>query len=196
MDVLPADTPNLTIMLNSLTLIIALTVSFLALQLSGQDLETHQPIVISPKPITTTGLLNFSHNKQKRWISIDEVLVETFNLALTPMEEQLAKAESGEIKALVKRDTSALKNIWLQDFSLDESHNKVHHNQNPLPHYLSLHRRIEKILITGDHVYVSGIEYAVQVQDNRHVNTQVARKYTHLWIKELFGWRLATKNYN
>lgn len=182
-------------MLNPLPVKIALALLFLIwLNIAfGQDKE--QPTITVHKPINITSLSNFSPNKQKRWIRIDEVVVETFNLALTPTEEQLARAESTEIKALLKGDPTALKNIWLQDFTRDKTYNKVHHDQNPLPHYLSLHRRIEKILIVGNHVYVSGTEYAVQVQDNSHVNTQVARKYTHLWIKELFGWRLATKTY-
>jgi hypothetical protein len=159
---------------------------------SGQDKNQS---TISSKSITTSGLGSFNPDKKKRWIRIEEVVVETFNIALTPREEQLARAESGEIKALLERDTTALKNIWLKDFTRTEFHNKVLRDPNPLPHYLSLHRRIEKILIVGNHVYVSGTEYEVQVQDNSHVNTQVARKYTHLWIKELFGWRLATKTY-
>jgi hypothetical protein len=184
-------------MLNWPNLKVALTVSCLALQLnlvSGQDKGADQPNIISAKPITTTGLGNFTPDKKKRWIRIDEVLVETFNITLTPIEEQLARAESGEIKALLKRDTTALKNTWLRDFTLDEPHNKVHHDQNPLPHYLSLHRRIEKILIAGNHAYVSGVEYAVQIQEDSTVNTQVARKYTHMWIKAPSGWKLATKN--
>lgn len=175
---------------------ITLTVFILILQLnlvSGQDRD--QSSITSHKPITATGLSNFSPNKQKRWIKIDEVTVESFNIALTPIEEQLAKAESVEIKALLERDTLTLKNIWLQDFTRHKTYNNVYHDQNPLPYYLSLHRRIEKILIAGNHAYVSGMEYAVQIQDDNSVNTQVERKYTHMWIKELFGWRLATKTY-
>lgn len=183
-------------MLNPLPVKIALTLLFSVLLniAFGQDKE--QPTITVRKPITTTGLSNFSPNKQIRWIRIDEVAVETFNLALTPIEEQLARAESAEIKALLRRDTSALKNIWLQDFTRDKPHNKVLHDPNPLPQYLSINRRIEKILLTGNHAYVSGMEYAVQVRDFSTVNTQIARRYTHLWIKELFGWGLATKSYN
>lgn len=176
---------------------ITLTVFILVLQLnlvSGQDKEDDQPNIISTKPITTTGLGNFNPDKRKRWIGVDNVIVETLNIALNPIEEQLARAESGEIKALLKRDTSALKNTWLRDFTLDEPHNRVHQDHNPLPHYLSLHRRIEKMLITGDHAYVSGVEYAVQIQQDNTVNTQVVRKYTHMWIKEWSGWKLATKH--
>lgn len=96
------------------------------------------------KTLTTTRLSNVIGEKQKRWIKIDDVVVETSNIALTPVEETLAKAESVEIRALLKRDTVALKRIWLRDFTLDELHSKVQHDPNPLPHYLSLNRRIEK----------------------------------------------------
>ncbi len=185
-------------MRNRTLLKITLTVLILVLLLNlvfSQDKEEDQPSIISSKPITTSGLGNFNPDKKKRWIRIDGVVVETFNIALAPIEEQLARAESVEIKALLERDTLALKNIWLQDFTRHKTYNNVYHDQNPLPHYLSLHRRIEKILITGNHAYVSGMEYAVQIQDDNSVNTQVERKYTHMWIKELFGWRLATKTY-
>ena len=183
-------------MLNPLPVKIALALLFLIwLNIAfGQDKE--QPPTTIQKPINITSLSNFSPNKQKRWIRIDEVVVETINLALTPTEEQLAQAESTEIKALLKRDPTALKNIWLHDFTQAEPHNKVHNDTNLLPHYLSLHRRIERILIAGNHVYVSGMEYAVQIKEENTVQTQVAQKYTHLWIKELFGWRLASKRYD
>lgn len=185
-------------MWNYLFLKIALAVSLSGLgldQVHSQHTEGSQPNTISYKPINTDNPINFSPDKQKRWIKIDEVVVETFNIALTPIEEQLARAESGEVKALIKRDTTALKNIWLQDFTLDEQLNRVHYDPNPLPHYLSLNRKIEKILVIDNRAYVSGMEYAVQVQDNNKVNTQVTRKYVHLWKKELFGWKLATKTY-
>ncbi len=148
------------------------------------------------KSINTTGLSNFIGEKQKRWVKIDDVVVETSNIALTPVEETLARAESMEIKAVVKHDTVALKRIWLRDFTFDEQHNKVHHDRNLLPHYLSLHRRIEKIFVTGDHAYVSGTEYAVAIMEGSRVDSQVERKYSHLWVKELFGWKLASKSYN
>lgn len=183
-------------MLNPLPVKIALTLLFSVLLNIAFGQNKDQSTITVRKPITTTGLSNFSPNKQIRWIRIDEVAVETFNLALTPIEEQLARAESAEIKALLRRDTSALKNIWLQDFTRDKPHNKVLHDPNPLPQYLSINRRIEKILLTGVHAYVSGMEYAVQIQEDNTVDTQVAQKYTHLWIKELFGWRLASKRYD
>ncbi|MBX2964212.1 MAG: nuclear transport factor 2 family protein [Cyclobacteriaceae bacterium] len=169
-------------MLNWFILKIALTVSLSILLINTVFVQEKEPHQLQP-------------DKRKKWIRVDEVIVETLNISLTQLEEQLARAESGEIKALLNRDTTALKNIWLQDFTLIESHNEVHHDHNPLPHYLSLHRRIEKILVTGDHAYVSGIEYAVQVKEGSSVDTQVEQKYTHMWIKELFGWRLATKSF-
>lgn len=175
--------------------LIACTAYLSKAQSLGQDC-IHLSRPASFKTINTTVLGNFTGEKQKRWIKIDDVVVETSNIALTPIEETLARAESMEIRALLKRDTVALKSIWLRDFTLDELHNKVHHDPNPLPHYLSLHRRIEKILITVDHAYVSGTEYAVRVKEGNTVDSQVEHKYTHMWIKELFGWELASKSYN
>lgn len=176
--------------------LIVCTVFHSKAQSFGQGTDSiHSSRPASFKTINTTGLSNFTGEKQKRWIKIDDVTVETLNIALTSVEETLARAESMEIRALLKRDTVALKSIWLKDFTLDELHNKVHHDPNPLPHYLSLHRRIEKIFVTSDHAYVSGTEYAVQLKEGINVDTQVARKYAHMWIKELFGWKLATKTY-
>lgn len=147
------------------------------------------------KTINTTGLSNFTGKERNQWIKIDDVTIETPNIGLTPIEKALARAESMEIKALLNRDTLALKSIWLRDFTLVELQNKVYHDPNPLPHYLSLHRRIENILMTDDHAYVSGTEYAVQIKEDGKVDTEVAQPYTHMWLKELFGWKLAAKTY-
>jgi hypothetical protein len=162
----------------------------------GQVTDSIHPTSPIPfKSITTNGLSNFSPEKRKRWINMDRVTVETFNIALTPVEEELARAESIEIRALVERDTAVLKTIWMRDFTLDEPHNTVHRDRNPLPQYLSLHRRIEKLTLVDDHAYVTGIEYAVHVSPDGKVNTLYTRNYSHMWVKKLFDWKLATKGY-
>ncbi len=179
------------------SVLIELFIIFLTTKSCGQNSDSIITFIpISFKRITTPGPNNFNPEKQKRWITIDKVTVETFNTELTPIEEELAQVESREIRALLERDTTVLKTIWLQDFTLDEPHNKVHHDQNPLPHYLSLGRRIEQITIVDDFAYVLGFEYAVRVNLDGNVDTQIMRNYSHMWKKEFFTWSLTTKTYD
>jgi hypothetical protein len=158
---------------------------------STNNIPSFNPV--SFKNITTTGLSNFSPDKRKRWIIIEEVTVETFNLQLTSAEEELSRWESLEIRALLKRDTTALRNIWLRDFTLDEPHNKIHIDSNPIPNYVSLWRLIDRFTVSDNHAYVTGVEYAIQL--NHDGREQIKRKYTHLWVKKLWTWKLAAKTY-
>jgi len=186
-------------MSNRLLLYAVLTVLYQVVLIDrsfGQATDSiHPPSLIPYKTSTTNGLSNFSPEKQIRWISMDRVTVETYNLQLTAIEEELARAESMEIRALVDRDTTILKTIWMRDFTLDDSHNTVHRDRNPITDYLTLHRRIENIMLVDSHAYVTGQEYAVYVTKDGNVTTLITRNYSHMWVKKLFAWKLATKSY-
>lgn len=158
--------------------------------------RVHSPSPITYKNITVRDIGNFSPGQQKRWIKIDRVIVATFNLHLTSAEEEVARCESQEIIALLERDSTTLKTIWMRDFTLDEPRSKVHRDHNPLPHYLSLSRKIERITILDNHAYVSGVEYSVNVNQYRDNDVLSTRNYTHLWVRKLFDWKLATKTYD
>lgn len=134
---------------------------------------------------------------QKRWFSKDHVRVETNRLQLTAIEDEISELESIECKALLKRDTAALKYIWVRDFTLDEPQNEILVSKNPIPHYLSLQRVIEKFIILEDEdvVYTSGYEIIGRLTSGGKTHQLTNRIFTHMWTKKFVGWRLSSKHY-
>ena len=131
----------------------------------------------------------------KRWLSKDHITIVTNKLRLTSLEEEISELEFLECKALLSRDTTALKNIWLKDFTLDDPQNELHLVKNPIPYYVGIHRTIEKFTILDNHIYVSGYENTGRLKGDGKVEASIIQKFTHVWTKELFTWKLASKNY-
>jgi hypothetical protein len=132
---------------------------------------------------------------QKRWFSKEHIIIETNKLQLTSIEEEISESESKECRALLKRDTTALKDIWLRDFTLDEPQNEIQISKNPIPYYLSLYRIIEKFTFNHNVMYTTGVEYMIRLRSDGKVEEQIKRKFTHVWTRKLFTWRLSSKNY-
>lgn len=131
----------------------------------------------------------------KRRFRKEHVSIETNKLQLTFAEQEILELEAKECKALHARDTAALRNIWLRDFTFDEPHNAVHMDRNPMPSYLSLYRAIERFTFNNDVMYTSGVEYMIRLTIEGKVEEQIKRKFTHVWTKKLFTWKLASKSY-
>lgn len=132
--------------------------------------------------------------KQKQLVIKDNVTIETYNLQLTLIETEISDMESTECKALLKRDTSALKNIWLRDFTLDEPQNELHTGKNPIPYYVSLNRTIEKFTILDNVVYTSGHEYIQRLKSDGKIDEPINKEFSHMWTKKFGTWKLSTKN--
>lgn len=130
-----------------------------------------------------------------RWISKDHVTIVTTKLRLTSIEEEILELESQECKALLKRDTTALKNIWLRDFTLDEPQNELYLGKNPIPYYVVIHRTIEKFIILDNTIYLSGYENTGRLKSDGKVEAPIVQKFTHVWTKKQFKWKLLNKTY-
>lgn len=131
----------------------------------------------------------------KRWISKDHITMVTHKLRLTPMEDEILEMESRECRALLKRDTTALKEIWLRDFTLDEPQNELHLGKNTIPYYVGIHRTIEKVTILDTVIYISGHENVGLLKGDGKVVAPIFRQFNHAWTKKLFSWKLASKTY-
>lgn len=131
-------------------------------------------------------------NKKQMFVK-GYVTIETHGLRLTPIENEISDLESSECNALLKRDTSSLKNIWIRDFTLDEPQNQLHLGKNSIPYYVSLNRTIEKLTILNNIVYTSGHEYAQQLKGNGKVDEPTKKAFFHMWIRNNGVWKLSTK---
>lgn len=136
----------------------------------------------------------YDANGQKKWITKGHVTIVTNKLRLSSVEEEISELESIECNALRKRDTTALRSIWLRDFTLDGPQNELHIGKNPIPYYLSFTRVIEKFTIIDDVVYTSGYENAQRLKSDRNIDEVINQNYSHMWIRKFGAWKLATKN--
>jgi hypothetical protein len=117
-------------------------------------------------------------------------------------QDHLSKPEAHNSKlceALLHRDTLALKNLWLKDFTQNGNSNKLISEQNTLPRYTSLKRTIEEFSEINGCIYTSGKEIYQLI--NVDANSQfknidhkpIKRSFFHVWVKAGMGWKLATK---
>lgn len=166
----------------------------------GQTDSTYTPkatYVFNEAVRDTNSLLQSFYDTRgnTRWISKDHVTIVTTKLRLTSIEEEILELESQECKALLKRDTAALKDIWLRDFTLEEPQNELHLGKNPIPYYVGIHRTIEKFIILENTIYLSGYENTGRLKGDGKVEAPIIQKFTHVWTKKPFRWKLLTKTY-
>jgi len=133
--------------------------------------------------------------RQEQIIYKGNIGIKTTNLQLTKIESEISDMESLECKALLQRDTAALKNIWLRDFTLDGPQNKIHIGQNPIPYYVSLTRIIERFTILENIVYTSGQEYVKLMGSDGKLEEPITQEFFHVWTKKLSGWKLSEKTH-
>lgn len=138
--------------------------------------------------------LQFNSQKQQQIIVRGNVTFTTYNLVLSNIEEEIITLEKKECEAILKRDTAALKQIWLRDFTLDKPQNSVMISQNPLPYYASLTRSVENCnVVSHDKVYTSGWEHSQDVKLKGKLEEPVKQPFFHTWIRKNGVWKLAIK---
>ena len=126
----------------------------------------------------------------------ENVTFTTTNLQLTPIESQILDAEVREVRALLSRDTSSLRQIWRRDFMLDHPRNELITGQNPLPYYVLLNRFVQKCTPSGTMVFTSGFEVVQELKANGKVGDRIKRPYFHTWTNEFGVWKLATNRHD
>jgi hypothetical protein len=131
----------------------------------------------------------------KRWISRRHITIETTKLQLSSVEDEIAELESQECDALYRRDTLVLRVIWWRDFTLDGPKSELRTGNSPIPYYTTLYRTIDSFTVTDGVVYTSGTEYMRRLQSNGKVMGLVTRRFTHMWVRKLFSWKLSSKTY-
>ncbi|MGC1240315.1 MAG: hypothetical protein WA874_01945 [Chryseosolibacter sp.] len=155
----------------------ALLILVLHLSIPGQTQSTGNDVTHQHKKIVTRGNVSFATN----------------NLVMTPLENEISDAEDRECKALLKRDTTALKNIWLRDFTLDEPNNELVNGKNPIPYYVFVTRLVEKCAATGSNVYTSGYELTQKLTPNGQLEAPVKNTFYHAWTNQSGTWKLSTR---
>lgn len=133
--------------------------------------------------------------EQKAILSRSGILFAYNGIQLSPIENQILDIEGLERNALLKRDTMALRQIWLRDFTLDSPRNKVMTGKNPLPYYVVLSRLVERCTPVGDLIFTSGVEIVQELNPNGQLAPQIKQKFFHTWTNQFGRWRLSTNTH-
>jgi hypothetical protein len=144
----------------------------------------------------TSSVSRFSEfGSEKRIVGKDHVLLWTTNLVLSIPENTVLDLEERECLALLKHDTSELRELWSRDFTIDRPANEVMVSVNPLPFYVSMHRMIEQ-LWASDHNFISvtGEETVQLLKSNGTPAPSEKRKFRHIWSNQRGTWKLTSRS--
>jgi ketosteroid isomerase-like protein len=120
----------------------------------------------------------------------------------TNAEAEVRQIEEAERRAVLKKDTNILKQIWSKDFIVNAPNNRVVVTGESVADrpviaqmsYASFTREIEEILIKGDIVFSMGSEIVVPTGDNPRAGDEIKRRYTNVWMKQEGTWKLVARH--
>jgi len=119
------------------------------------------------------------------------------------IEEEIKKLEQMEVRAVLAKDTVALKKIWDKNFVVNSPANKVvlaKTNSVDRPvlkeQRTSFTREVEFITVRGDIVFSMGNETVVPTGDIPKSGQTVKRRYTNIWMKVDGEWKLVAPHAN
>jgi len=119
-------------------------------------------------------------------------------------EAQVRALDDEERIAALKRDTTALKRLWSDQFVANGPNNKVVADKRALLNALvprsSYVRQIEFARVDGDFAFLMGLETLIAVTDAPDVRLiagqPTRRRFTHVWKREGDTWRLYARHAN
>jgi ketosteroid isomerase-like protein len=119
-------------------------------------------------------------------------------------EAQVRALDDEERIAALKRDTTALKRLWSDQFVANGPNNKVVADKRALLIALvprsSYVRQVEFVRVDGDFVFLMGLETLIAATDAPDVRLVAGqptrRRFTHVWKREGDTWRLYARHAN
>jgi len=119
-------------------------------------------------------------------------------------EAEVRSLDDAERIAALKRDTTALKRLWSDQFVANGPNNKVVADKRALLNALvprsSYVRQIEFVRVDGDFAFIMGLETLVAATDAPSVGLVAGqptrRRFTHVWKRERDTWRLYARHAN
>jgi len=120
------------------------------------------------------------------------------------VESTIRALEQKEVVAVLNKDTTALKQIWSSDFTVNSPLNNIQSGgkstlDRPVimgPGYLKFERNIEQILIRGDIVIAMGNELVVRKDKDGKEGETFKRRYTNIWMRQGSNWQLTARHAN
>lgn len=116
----------------------------------------------------------------------------------------IRQLDRAEAEALLRRDTTALRQIWAPDFTVNNPRNSITRGseaviafiRNGSIDYSSFVRQVEEMLVRDDVVIVMGSESITPINSAPSAGQTIRRRYTHVWMQRDGRWRLTARHAN
>jgi ketosteroid isomerase-like protein len=120
------------------------------------------------------------------------------------VESTIRSLEQREVKAVLAKDTAALRKMWAADFTVNSPMNSIQAaGKNTLDRpvmtrmaYQEFERNIEQILVRGEMVITMGNERVVVKANDGQAGRTIKRRYTNIWMKQNNVWQLTARHAN
>jgi hypothetical protein len=119
-------------------------------------------------------------------------------------ETEIRNLEENERLAMLKHDTTLLKKMWAEDFTINAPFNRVLQNRQELMEmvskgtikFTSFSRNIEQVVVKKDIAVTMGSEEVVFTGNVPDAGQAIKRRFTNIWIRQNGVWQLTFRHAN
>ena len=116
------------------------------------------------------------------------------------LEIEIKNLDKQEAEAVLKHDTTALEQLWADDFTVNTPYNVVgtrKRGDRINLFYSKFDRSVEKVLVFSDSLVTTmGNEVIIRKAPMTLAGQTLTRRFTHMWIKRTGKWQLAVRHAN
>ncbi len=116
------------------------------------------------------------------------------------LEIEIKNLDKQEAEAVLKHDTTALEQLWADDFTVNTPYNVVgtrKRGDRINLFYSKFDRNVEKVLVFSDSLVTTmGNEAIIRKAPMTLAGQTLTRRFTHMWIKRTGKWQLAVRHAN
>lgn len=116
------------------------------------------------------------------------------------LENEIRNLDKQEAEAVLKHDTTALEQLWADDFTVNTPYNVVgtrKRGDRINLYYSKFDRNVEKVSVFSDSLVATmGNEVVIRKAPMTLAGQTLTRRFTHMWIKRTGKWQLAIRHAN
>ena len=116
------------------------------------------------------------------------------------VENEIRNLDKQEAEAVLKHDTTALEQLWADNFTVNTPYNVIgtrKRGDRINLFYSKFDRNIEKVIVFSDSLVTTmGNEVVIRKAPMTLAGQTITRRFTHMWIKKSGKWQLAIRHAN
>ena len=116
------------------------------------------------------------------------------------VENEIRNLDKQEAEAVLKHDTTALEQLWADNFTVNTPYNVIgtrKRGDRINLFYSKFDRNIEKVIVFCDSLVTTmGNEVVIRKAPMTLAGQTLTRRFTHMWIKKSGKWQLAIRHAN